>query len=294
MTWLIYKTQLKSGRRAILLFLLLACLLSFSSCDFIRNLTAPIVDIIPDEPDASPEITDPSWIIAPPDVDDPNQTSVVVDTTPTPDMPSPMPLTVTGPDLAEREPMDDAFFEDAAFMGNSLMDGFRMFSGLTTCDYYAATSMTVTGALGSMSVNLDNGTKGTMVDGLTQKPYGKIYILLGINEIGMHTSTFSEQYAEMLDKIREAQPDCDIYIMSLSPVSQAKSSSSDSFTMDRIREYNAVLYALAAEKDCYYLDLVDALADGTGFLPSAETSDGIHFSANLYNTWVTYVRTHYA
>ena len=208
--------------------------------------------------------------------------------------PSPSEPVVSGPDLEEREAVDDTFFEDAAFMGNSLMDGFRLFSGLTTCDYYAATSMTVVGATSKACITLDNGNSGTLVEGLTQKQYGKIYILLGINEIGYDTETFISYYSDMLDIIIAAQPDCDIYIMGLTPVSAAKSSGSSTFNMTRVNDYNSALHQLAADKGCYYMDLVSALAGSDGYLPSDQTTDGVHFSADVYKKWLDYVKTHYA
>ena len=207
---------------------------------------------------------------------------------------SPSEEVVAAPDLAEREPVDDEFFSDAAFMGNSLMDGFRLFSGLTTCDYYAATSMTVVGATTKVCTTLDNGAQGTLVDGLIQRPYGKIYILLGINEIGFEVQTFIDYYSAMLDTIIAAQPDCDIYIMGITPVSAAKSSSGEVFNMTRITEYNTALRQLAADKGCYYMDLVSALAGPDGYLPASETTDGVHLSVNMYQKWLNYVRTHYA
>lgn len=208
--------------------------------------------------------------------------------------PSPSAETVVGPDLTAREPVTDEYFSDAAFMGNSLMDGFKLFSGLTTCEYYAATSMTVVGATSKVCISLDNGSQGTVVDGLIQKPYGKIYILLGINEIGFDVTTFIDYYGKMLDTIIAAQPDCDVYIMGITPVSAAKSSSGEIFNMTRITEYNTALHQLAADKGCYYMDLVSALAGPDGYLPASETTDGVHFSAQVYKTWLDYVKTHYA
>lgn len=199
----------------------------------------------------------------------------------------------SGPDISEQPAAGDEFFSDAAFMGNSLMDGFRLFSGLTTCDYYAATSMTVLGTDSNVCITLDNGNQGTLVDGLLQKPYGKIYILLGINEIGYDVDTFISYYSTMLDKIIAGQPDCDVYIMSLTPVSAAKSAGSDTFNMTRINSYNEALYKLSADKGCYYLDLVAALAGTDGYLPSDVTTDGVHFSASVYQQWLDYVKTHY-
>ncbi|MGE4353972.1 MAG: GDSL-type esterase/lipase family protein, partial [Oscillospiraceae bacterium] len=184
------------------------------------------------------------------------------------------------PDITEQEPVDDEFFSDAAFLGNSLVDGFRLFSGLNNCDYYAATSMTVTAA-------------GPLIDQMAEKQYGKVYILLGINEIGYDVDYFKGLYADMLDRIRDTQPDADIYIMSLTPVSAYKSANSNTFNMTRVKAYNDALYALAKEKDCWYLDICTALAGDDGYLPSNVTSDGVHFAAEHYKVWLEYLRTHY-
>lgn len=235
---------------------------------------------------AEPTTTDSQEVVIPPEVEQiPAEQTV---------SPSPSEEVAAAPDLSAREAKDDEFFSDAAFMGNSLMDGFRLFSGLTTCDYYAATSMTVVGATTKSCITLDSGAAGTLVDGLIQKPYGKIYILLGINEIGFDVETFIDYYGKMLDTIIAAQPDCDIYIMGITPVSAAKSASGEVFNMTRITEYNTALHQLAADKGCYYMDLVSALAGPDGYLPASETSDGVHFSTKVYQTWLDYVRTHYA
>ena len=111
------------------------------------------VDITPALPSTSPEsVPSPS---APENTASPEPT------------PSPEP---DYPDLDEQPLVGDEFFADAAFLGNSLIDGFRLFSGLDTCDYYCATSMTVAGA-------------DDLIAQMSQEQYGKIYILLGINEI---------------------------------------------------------------------------------------------------------------
>lgn len=186
-----------------------------------------------------------------------------------------------GPDVPERDvPADDDYFFNTAFLGNSLVEGFKMFSGLTTCDVYASTSMTVMGA-------------GSLLDQMSEWQYGKVYILLGINEIGYNIDYFIEQYSAMLDKLEEQQPNAMIFIMGLTPVSEFKSSTDEVFNMDQINAYNERLYQLAEERDCYYIDLCDALADESGYLPADVTSDGIHFSAGHYKVWLDYLKIHY-
>ncbi len=190
-------------------------------------------------------------------------------------------MDLSGPDVpAQDTPADDSYFDDAAFIGNSLMDGFRLYSGLTNCDIYAATSMTVLGV-------------GDYITQMSQTDYGKIYILLGINEISYDSYTFKDLYAGVIDRLIEDHPDALVYIMGLTPVSKAKSDSHQYFNMERINEYNARLHELADEKDCYYIDLCAALAGEDGYLPSDVTFDGIHFTAAEYAVWLDYLRTHY-
>jgi len=76
-------------------------------------------------------------------------------------------------------------------------------------------------------------------------------------------------------------------------VSYEKSSSSDTFNMERIALYNEKLRSIAAEKRCYYLDLISALSGEDGYLPASETTDGVHFTAGTYAKWLDYLRTHY-
>jgi hypothetical protein len=191
----------------------------------------------------------------PPDVSDPGESAT----------PSPAVSTPSGGFYVMEQPaVDNSFFCDAAFVGNSLVEGLRMFSGITECDYYSATSMSVLGVASVNAIQLRNGTYGTILQGLAQDTYAKIYILLGINEIGMDVVSFSSAYGDVLDEFHEIQPDADIYIMSITPVSYYKSSTSDIFNMERIRTFNQALLDLAMVKGCYYLDLCSALAGPDG------------------------------
>lgn len=207
---------------------------------------------------------------------------------------TPDPNGYTGPDLAVREKVEDDFFDDAVFFGNSLVNGLELYGQMGSGDFCAATSASVISVTSTLNATLKNGGAGTLLDKMLEKQYGKIYILLGINEIGFNTDYFAQVYSDMLVRIKDAQPDAKIYIMSLTPVTKAKSDAGAPFTMDRIREYNAALYQLAVDHECYYVDLVEALADSTGYLPAADSTDGVHFVVSKYPVWADYLRTHYA
>ncbi len=205
----------------------------------------------------------------------PVETEEVVVATPSP---TPEPFS---PDLVKGEAMPIEFFNKSAFFGNSLVDGFRLFSGVVAADYFAKTSLTVNNAQ-------------TQISNMSVKEYDKIYILLGINEIGNHVDTFKADYAKMIDTIKVNNPESSIYIMSLTPVSRAKSAEGDTFSKERVDAYNKALYEIALEKECYYADIFTALANEEGFLPEKVTSDGVHFHAQHYLVWLEYLQTHYS
>ena len=196
------------------------------------------------------------------------------------------------PDLSLRARADDSFFTDAAILGNSLIVGLSAYSNLKTPDYYCVTSMSVTSALYTRDVLLWNGTYGTYLDAMAQKQYGKVYIELGINEMGGSVDVYISRYRAMLDRIRATQPGAEIYIMAITPTSRSKTGTS--FSRERVIMYNQALYQLAADWGCYYLDDFTPLADSEGYLPAADTWDGVHFVVAKYKIWEELIRTYYA
>ena len=192
-------------------------------------------------------------------------------------------LIYAGPDVPEQPEADDAFFANSAILGNSLVDGLRSYAELKTLSFFCSTGM---------SVDSVRGRDAWYVNSLCSGSYERIYIELGVNEISYPTTTFISKYTELLDKIIAAQPGAEIYIISVLPVTRAKSAGGV-YTMTRINAYNEALYDLAAEKNCRYLDVCSALIGDDGYLPSGSTWDGIHFQPSGYKTWENYMRTHY-
>lgn len=201
-------------------------------------------------------------------------------------------LQYSGPRLAVMEAQDNSFFEHSAILGNSLVEGLRMFSKLSTLHYFSATSVSVVSATQTRNVRLNNGSMGTLVQALCQEQYDKIYIELGINEIGGNVDTFIQRYGGMIDTIRAAEPNADIYILSVLPVTRSKSQSGV-FNMTRVNLYNTALYQLAAEKQCYYMDVCAWFQGSDGYLPSSWSSDGVHLYAQYYSVWENCMRTLY-
>ncbi len=248
---------------------------------------------------AAPEADTPVQPLPDPAADDAEATPAPVPETaePAPETPAPTetPAPVfTGPDVEEQARVEDSFFDDAAFIGNSLVRGLELFGGLSDGDFFAQTSASVISVGMTRDAKTSDGSPATLLQALEEKQYGKVYILLGINEMGFNTDSFMSLYDGVLDEIAAAEPDAELYIMSLTPITERRSASDDVFSRERVEEFNARLHDLAEERGCYYLDLYGALADEDGWLMPEQSTDGIHFTADKYPEWAEYLRTHYA
>ncbi len=181
------------------------------------------------------------------------------------------------PDLEETERLEDGYFSDAAMLGNSLVDGMMLSSGIPMT-YYGKTS-------GTVRVN--------RVAELVQKQYGKVYIQLGINDLGGGLDDFIGGYRKIIEKIRAAMPEAEIYLMAVTPVTKARSAEGV-FTMKKIGEMNDAIYALAEETQCWYLDCCTPLCDDSGFLPAqyGGWDKSPHLSDAGYRAWAEVIRTH--
>ena len=200
----------------------------------------------------------------------------------------------TPPPTPEPTPtrVDDSFFADAAFLGNSLMEGLRYFGGLQYGDFYSGTSASVVSVTSVRDFKDSAGAPSTMLHALLEKQYQKIFVLFGINELGFHVDGFIGIYSELLAELAAGEPDAQIYVLSLTPITEKRSESSELFKQERVREFNAAVAAMAEQNGYIYMDLYGALADENGWLAEGEATDGIHFTAAKYTEWAEFLRTY--
>ena len=183
------------------------------------------------------------------------------------------------PDLTACERRENEEFKDAAMLGNSLVDGMHLFSGLSSSmDFYGETGSTV--------------YKNRLSE-LLLRQYGRVYIEFGINELGGIQENFIKRYRDIISQIRSAMPDAEIYVMSVTPVTKTVSNKGI-FTMQKINAVNDALYALAGEMECWYLDCCTPLCTAEGYLLDRYAGwDGSpHLDTSGYVAWEEVIRTH--
>ena len=189
--------------------------------------------------------------------------------------------------------VDDHYFDDALFLGDSRTDGLFLYSTPGDCKHYPfpATSMTIFKIMDSKDEEQRYGYS-SLRSLLQHEQFGKIYLMFGINECGYDTGVFADKYAEVVEEIRGYQPDALIYIQSICYVTQNHEAKYPVFATANIKEKNEAIKPLANDVDIFYLEVNDALNDGTDHLPSDYTGDGAHLKANCYRYWHDYLLEH--
>ena len=167
-----------------------------------------------------------------------------------------------------------------------------LYSGLKNVQSLTTVGLTVREAFQKETVKVD-GKKMTVMDALATKSFGKIYIMLGMNELGwVYAEQFQEEYGKIIDRVREINPQAEIYIQSILPVSQKKDDEGTYVNNQRINAYNELLIQLAEEKDVAYVNVAEAVSDETGKLPEDATADGVHLQPASCKIWLEYLKTH--
>lgn len=226
----------------------------------------------------------------------PTETPAAVTPTPTPTpMPEPVPVYDFTMPAPEREAVGADYFADAVFIGDSRTDGLKLFGGVEGADFLEHTGITVF-EVGTKQVIRIDGEKYTVLEALAMKQYGKVYLMLGVNELGYRNDTgFAQEYASLVDKIRALQPGAVIYLQNLVSIhpEKAKANNQPAYvTNEQIAVYNEIIAGIAAEKRAALVDVNAALVGEDGILPREGTTDGVHFTKDYYVKWYDWLKAH--
>lgn len=188
--------------------------------------------------------------------------------------------------------VDEGYFDDAVFIGDSRTEGMILYTGLSNAMAYTNKGLTVESVFTKPVINL-GGEKLSVMDSLRKTDFKKVYIMLGINETGWpYNEIFIEKYGEIIDEIKAMNPEAVIYVQEILPVTNSLSQSHSYVKNEKINEFNALIREMAAEKQIYYIDVKNAVVDEFGNLPEEAAIDGIHLQKTYCEKWLDYLKTH--
>ncbi len=249
-------------------------------------------DPVTDAPETDPPATEPP--VTDPPATEPPVTEPPVTDPPVTDPPETQPVSNGVVRVPASDPVDDSFFADAVFIGDSRTVGLYLFSGLAS-NYYCEQSLNVSTVQTKAYISAGNDDKVTLRQALSANSFHAVYISFGINEIGWPSAQgFFDTYESLIRLVWDCVPDADVYVQSVLPMTKAASQGyySQYGGNARVAEYNRGLLALCEKLGVYFIDLDEIFADAEGNLNVSDTTDGIHLGVASSVAWVDYLRTH--
>ena len=192
----------------------------------------------------------------------------------------------------QSDPVDDSYFTDAVFIGDSRMEGFRNASGITQGTFLTSVGMSLS-EIGNTKVNTADGII-TVYQGLSGRQYSKIYLMLGTNDLGFYPwEDFPPTALSVLNQIHELQPGAVIYVCSVIYVEGYKIST-DYVNNENVMKVNGYLLDACEDLDyCWYLNLNEALGNGYHSLIDGASQDGVHLYEPYLKQMLLYMKNHY-
>lgn len=270
-------------RYSFLILLLISVIgyggLQFAQANQVETIPpAQIQPIVETEPVTEPETLPP----------EPSTEAVTVPETELETEPETEPETIPEPTAGFAEVGND-YFDDVLFIGDSRTVGLRAYGDFPDAHYFCSTSMSVIGVLSAYEYVRDYG-ETSLSYLLDRASFGKVYIMLGINELPGIWDDNLAAFSTLLQMIREKQPNALIVIQANMHVDGKRSRYDTIYNNDNINNYNQKLSEFTDGKQIFYIDMNESFDDENGNLGEGYSNDGTHLLAKHYAQWSQYLR----
>ncbi|MBQ4568643.1 MAG: hypothetical protein IJA62_01080 [Ruminococcus sp.] len=206
----------------------------------------------------------------------------------------------------EGEPVDPSYFDNAAFVGDSVSLKLSYYAAATdalgNAQFFTAGSLGSANALWEVSGESVHpsyqGVKMTVEDCVANSGAEVVYIMLGMNDIGLYGIEDSvKNYKTLAEKILEKSPAVKIVVQSMTPMTDTSEILGESLNNENIKVYNEKLRELCTQQGWAFVDVASVMYDAEGKNLNRDfCSDpdglGVHFTEAGCEKWVEYLSTH--
>lgn len=193
--------------------------------------------------------------------------------------------TVVNP-VPKGEKQDSYYYDDAIFIGSRTLAGLGDYGFVPSENILVSESITLAN-FSTVILSADN-TESGIAEIVERKDIGKIYIMIGINDL---SDRGNEGFFDGLESFINSISGKKIYLMSLMPV-PAERENDIAFNSD-IDEYNSLLLKFADKMNVHYLDVNTDFRGNDGKLPAAYAeANGIRLKKEIYGRLSDYILTH--
>lgn len=300
-----------------LICLLLAVLTAFAAagCKKNNNGSVVVIDVPTDPPATEAAVTEAAPTEVSPTEAAPTEPAtteaVPAGPTPLPELPegqllwlNTMPLDLYGVSEAEAE----AWFEDAVFVGDSIMLGWKNYNNShleANPAFFGPTHFLCEGSYGaghalepvsSSSLHpLYKGEQHLLWDSIEMMGAKKVFICFGLNDVAIYgVEGTANNFRTLCDKILEKTPDAKIFI--ISSMYLMDDSHQKKLTNENLRILNGLLRNMCSERGFGFVDIASHLVGEDGYLKTEYCSDPqsntpCHHTTAAYNIWAQILRS---
>lgn len=197
--------------------------------------------------------------------------------------------------------VDAEWFDDAVFIGDSVTLKLSYYAdngSLGKAEFLCQGSLGYGNALWDLDAKGNvhpsyEGKKYTVDEGAKMLKAKKIFIMFGMNDIGLYGIDDSvKNMKKLTERVAKKNPDAKIYIQSVTPMLEKKQLKD--LNNKTIDSFNEKIKAVCDENGYSYLDVASIMKNEEGSLKSEYCSDpeamGIHFSDDGCKQWVDYLK----
>lgn len=281
------RKRMRSRRNRLRLALFFVILITATTAVFVMIQAAAVKKPVPAVPEAGVQEGDASGA-AVPSLKDGAATAPAPETDSSQAVPQQTP--VPPPSLADdtqAEPSGELSWDKTVFIGDSLTEGLAMFSGVSQADLLFKRGLRISDLPGDTVTDFRSGEEVLATDVLKSRSYDRIIVLLGLSELGWdNADVFEQRYTALIDRLMQLQPQAQIFLHEILPVSQERSDTDHINNNSDIAQYNTHIRAVAQAKQLPLLTVSSELLDENGCLRADITNDGVHLKASYYPVWL--------
>ena len=180
-------------------------------------------------------------------------------------------------------------FAEDLFIGDSITTGLHIYGKLDIRNVAASVGYTPYKAYTDV-VDLYDGTQATALEYAESMQPKRIFIMLGANGLA-GASAMEDSYRTLVDKLKAACPDSELYCLAVSPVTaDSSAAASAGITIDMVVEFNAIVKEICSDKGVGFIDMYSLLSNDDGyFIEDYAEVDGMHFKGKTYDIMLAYI-----
>lgn len=178
--------------------------------------------------------------------------------------------------------------EHTLFIGDSRTVGLLDYGQIKESDYFCSVGMSVFNVQ-TETISVPGTGKVTLNELLEHKFYDRIYIMLGINELGYPFGDIISKYSELIELVKENAPDASIFLQANLHVTKKRSDRDKIYNNTKINELNRTLSEFADQETVFYIDANELFDDPDGALAADKSADDTHPYGKYYVEWAQWI-----